>query len=110
MANTYKILGQTNPATTANADLYTVPSGTATIVSSLVITNVTATAALVHVFVREAGATATTANSILYDVSIAPNSVAAFTLGITLAASDIITVRSDTANAVAFHAFGSEVN
>lgn len=109
MANTYKILGQDNPSTTSNADLYTVPSGTATIVSSLVISNVTATAALARVFVREGGASATTGNSILYDVSVSANSTAAFTLGITLAAADVITVRSDTANALAFHAFGSEV-
>lgn len=109
MANTYKILGQSNPTTTANANLYTVPSGTAAVISSLVVTNVTDTEALVNVFVRENGASATTSNSILYEVPVAPNTVAAFTLGITMAAGDIITVRSATANAVAFHAFGSEV-
>ena len=109
MANTYKILGQSNPTTTANANLYTVPSGTAAVISSLVVTNVTDTEALVNVFVRENGASATTSNSILYEVPVAKNSVAAFTLGITMAAGDIITVRSATANAVAFHAFGSEV-
>ena len=110
MANTYKILGQTNPSSAANADLYTVPSGTATVVSSLVITNVTAVEAYARVFVRQNGANATTSNAITYDVLISPNSVAAFTLGITMAAGDRITVRSDTANALAFHAFGSEVN
>ena len=109
MANTYKVLGQSNPTTTANVDLYTVPSGTAAVISSLVVTNVTASAAVVNVFVRQSGATATTSNSILYEVSVAANTVAAFTLGITMAAGDKITVRSDTANAVAFHAFGSEV-
>tara|TARA_R110000868_G_scaffold12143_8_gene58926 strand:+ start:304 stop:582 length:279 start_codon:yes stop_codon:yes gene_type:complete len=90
-------------------DLYTVPSGTATIVSSLVVTNVTAAAALAHVFVRAAGVSATTGNAIMYDVTVAANSVATFTLGITMGAGDVITVRSDTANAIAFHAFGSEV-
>jgi hypothetical protein len=110
MANTYKILGQTNPSTTANANLYTVPSGTAAVVSSLVITNVTAVDAIARVFIREAGASATTTNAIAYDVTIAANSVATFTLGITMGAADIITVQSDTANAIAFHAFGSEVN
>lgn len=109
MANTYKVLGQTNPTTTDNANLYTVPSGTAAVISSLVVTNVTDTEALVNVFVRQGGASATTSNSILYEVPVAPYTVAAFTLGITMAAGDIITVRSATANAVAFHAFGSEV-
>ena len=109
MANTYKILGQANPSTTSNVDLYTVPSGTATVVSTLVVTNVTATEALAHVFVRSVGISATTSNAIMYDVTIAANSVATFTLGITMSAGDVITVRSDTANAVCFHAFGSEV-
>jgi hypothetical protein len=110
MANTYKILGQANPSTTANANLYTVPSGTAAVVSSLVITNVIASDAIARVFIRQAGASATTTNSIAYDVTITANSVATFTLGITMGAADIITVQSDTANAIAFHAFGSEVN
>lgn len=110
MANTYKILGQANPSTTANANLYTVPSGTATVVSSLVIANTTNTDATAHVFVRQAGSPATSSNEILHNVIIAASSTAAFTLGITMGAGDIITVRSDTANAIAFHAFGSEVN
>jgi hypothetical protein len=110
MANTYKILGQVNPSNTANANLYTVPSGTATVISSLVITNVTDTAATAHVFVRKVGVAATSANEILHNVPIALSSTAAFTLGITLSAGDVITVRSDTANAITFHAFGSEVN
>lgn len=110
MANTYKILGQTNPSTTANANLYTVPSGTATVVSSFVVTNVTDTDATAHVFIRKIGVAATSANEILHNVTITASSTAAFTLGITLSAGDIITVRSDTANALTFHAFGSEVN
>jgi hypothetical protein len=110
MANTYKILGQDNPSTTANADLYTVPSGTATVVSSLIVTNVTAIQALAHVFVRRTGVAATTSNAIMYDVKVEANSLATFTLGLTMGAGDTITVRSDTANAIAFHAFGSEVN
>jgi hypothetical protein len=110
MANTYKILGQSNPSATTNVNLYTVPSGTAAVISTLVITNVTAEDAITRVFVRDGGASATTSNAILYDVTITAKSVATFTLGITLGAGDIITVHSDTANAIAFHAFGSEVN
>lgn len=109
MANTFKILGQSNPPSTANVDLYTVPSGTAAVISSLVVTNVSADIAIVNVFVRQLGTTATTSNSILYEIPVNANTVATFTLGITMGAGDLITVRSDTANAVAFHAFGSEV-
>lgn len=110
MANTYKILGQKNPTDTNNYDLYTVPSGTAAVVSTLAISNVTGSSANATVYIRKNGEAATTNNSIIYSASIAGNSVATFTIGITLAAGDIITVQSATANSLAFHAFGSEVN
>jgi hypothetical protein len=110
MPTVYKILGQSAPANTSNANLYTVPSATNTIVSTLVIANTTATAALAEVYVRIAGAAASTSNAVLYDVSIPGNSSSAFTLGMTLAATDIITVQTATANALTFTAFGSEIS
>lgn len=106
----YKVLGQSAPANTSNADLYTVPASTSAIVSTLTISNTTATAATARVFVRVAAAAAATSNAIIYDVSIAGNSVATFTLGITLATTDVITVRTGTANALTFQAFGSQVS
>jgi Pyruvate/2-oxoacid:ferredoxin oxidoreductase gamma subunit len=110
MATTYKVLGQTNPSSTSNANLYTVPSGTSTVISTLVITNVTATVALARVYVRQAGVSATTNNAIAYDVSVPANSLNTFTLGITMGATDVLTVNSATADALAFHLFGSEVS
>lgn len=106
----YKVLGQSAPANTSNADLYTVPASTSAIVSTLTISNTTATAATARVFVRVAAAAAATTNAIIYDVNIAGNSVATFTLGITLATTDVITVRTGTANALTFQAFGSQVS
>jgi len=110
MATTYKVLGQVNPSDTNNANLYTVPSGTSTVVSTLVLTNVTATDAVARMYVRQAAADATTGNAIAYDVTVAANSLNTFTLGITLGATDVITVHSATADALAFHLFGSEIN
>jgi hypothetical protein len=110
MANTYKILGQSAPANTSNADLYTVPSGRATIVSTIHVANVTGTDATCRIFVVESGDSAVAGNAIAYDVTIAANSMAAFTTGITLAAGDKLVVRTDTSNSLTFHAFGSEVN
>jgi len=109
MATTYKVLGQSAPATTSNADLYTVPSATSTVISTLSITNTTATAATARVFIRVAAAAAAAGNAIVYDVSIPANSVQAFTLGITLATTAVVTVQSGTANALTFQAFGSEI-
>ncbi len=110
MATSYKILGQAEPADTSNADLYTVPASTEAIISTLVVSNSTAIDASFRIFVREAGATAATSNAIAYDTIIGANTQVAFTLGLTLSATDIITVRSSTGNALAFSAFGSELS
>lgn len=110
MPTVYKVLGQSAPANTSNANLYTVPSATSAIVSTLVIANTTATAATARVFARIAGATAAASNAIIYDASIPANSTATFTLGMTLATTDIITVQTGTSNALTFTAFGSEIS
>lgn len=110
MAAIYKILGQAAPADTNNANIYTVPAATSAVVSSIVIANTTGTAATARVFVRIAGATAATSNAVFYDVTVAANSHASFTEGWTLATTDVVTVRTGTANALTFTLFGSELN
>jgi hypothetical protein len=110
MPTTYKVLGQSAPANTNNADLYTVGSGKSAVISTLSITNDTATAATARIFIRVAGATAGLTNALVYDTSFAPNSTTALTFGITLAATDVISVRTGTADALTFMAFGSEIS
>jgi hypothetical protein len=110
MAINYKVLGQAHPAGTAETNVYTVPAATQTIVSTLSITNVTAGASSARVFVRIAGAATAHVNAVLYDVPLAANSVAAFTLGITLGATDVVTVRSSVGNTLTFQLFGSEIS
>jgi hypothetical protein len=110
MPTTYKVLGQSAPADTNNATLYTVPSSTSAVVSTLAIANVTGTAATCRIFVRIAGATAAVSNAVLYDASIPANSTTSLTLGITLATTDVISVRTGTANSLTFSAFGSEIS
>jgi hypothetical protein len=108
MATTYKVLGQAAPAGTTNTDLYTVGAGKSAVISTLAIANVTAAAATARVFVRVTGAAAATSNAIVYDVSVGANATIALTLGMTLAATDVLTVRTATANALTFMAFGQE--
>jgi hypothetical protein len=110
MAIAYKVLGQAHPAGTADTTLYTAPAATQAVVSTLSITNVTGTAANARVFVRIAGAAAGISNAVLYDVPLAANSVAAFTLGITLAATDVVTVRASAGATLTFQLFGSEIS
>ena len=113
MAIAYKVLGQAAPTTNANTNLITVGAGKEQIISTLTITNVTSASINARVFVRIAGAAAGLSNAIIYDASIAGNSVAAFTLGITLAATDVLTVRSSLGigqESLVFTAFGSEIS
>ncbi len=110
MPTNYKVLGQAAPANTSNADLYTVGLGKEAVVSTLTVTNDTASTATGRIYVRVAGATAALTNALVYDVTFAPNSVTGFTFGITLGASDVLTVQTGTANALTFMAFGSEIS
>jgi hypothetical protein len=110
MPTTYKVLGQSAPTTTSNTDLYTVGAGKSAVISTLTVTNDTATAATGRIFVRVGGAAAGLTNALVYDTTFAPNSVTGFTFGLTLAATDVVTVQTNTANALTFMAFGSEIS
>lgn len=108
MATTYKVLGQANPAATTAATLYTVPSVTQTVVSTIAVCNQAATAATYRVAVRVAGAALTASQYVAYDVSLPANATDTLTLGLTLGAADIITIYSSSAT-MSFSAFGSEI-
>jgi hypothetical protein len=107
MATDYKILGQT-AATTTNANTFTVPSAHTYAVSSLVIANTSSVSSNARVYARIGGATAAVGNAILYDVPIPGNSTATFSLGMTFAATDILTVYSSNGSALTYTAFGSD--
>jgi len=109
LATTYKVLGQVAPADTSNADLYTVPGSISTVVSTLLVSNTTGIDATCRIFVRVSGAAAATSNAIIYDGTVAGNDFQAITVGITLAATDVISVQSGTGNSLTFQAFGSEI-
>jgi hypothetical protein len=110
MAINYKVLGQNHPTGSPETDLYTVPTATQAIVSTLTITNTTGSSALARVWIRVNGASSSTTNNLMYDVPIAAHTVAAFTLGLTLGANDTVTVRADAGNRLTFQLFGSEVS
>jgi hypothetical protein len=109
MALAYKVLGQSAPTNTSITNLYTVPAGRETIVSTITITNVTSVSALSEIYVRVGGAAAANANAVVMDTIIPGKSLTTLTLGLTLSAGDILSVQSGTANALTFQAFGSEI-
>jgi len=110
LATVYKVLGQSAPTGTTNVDLYTVPAATSTVVSTLNIANLTGTDATFSVYVRVAGAAASSANTLDKNVTLAANSIFSATQGLTLGAADVLTVSTATADALSFQLFGSENN
>ena len=109
MATTYKVLGQSNPSATTNTTLYTVPSATSAVVSTITVCNQASTAGSFRLAIRPAGATLAAQHYIAYDTPIAANDTVALTLGITLATTDVITVYASSAS-MSFSAFGSEIS
>jgi glucose-6-phosphate dehydrogenase assembly protein OpcA len=108
MAVTYKVLGQSNPSATTATTLYTVPSSTSSIVSTLSVANIGSTATTFRVAVRPAGATLANQHYLHYDVSIPANDSISLTIGLTLATTDVVTVYGGNAN-LAFSLFGTEI-
>lgn len=108
MAITYKILGQSNPSTNTNTDLYTVPAYTSTVCSTIVICNQATTGATFRIAVRSAGTPISTSQYLAYDSNIGANDSITLTIGITLAATDVVTVYTNSAN-ISFNLFGSEL-
>jgi len=104
-----KVLGQVNPSATTATTLYTVPASTQTVVSTIVIANLAASAATFRISVRPAGAAQTNAMYVAYDITVGASDSTALTLGITLGATDVITVYGSTAN-LTFQAYGSEIS
>ena len=108
MPTTYKVLGQSNPSATTATTLYTVPSSTSTVVSTVTVCNQAAATATYRIAVRPAGATLAAQHYLAYDIAIAANDTTALTLGITLATTDVVTVYASSAT-LSFSAFGSEI-
>lgn len=108
MPTANKVLGQSNPAATTLTTLYTVPSSTSAVCSTLSICN-QGTSTTFRVAVRPAGASITAAHYLVYDGALNANDSTFLTLGITLATTDVVSVYAGTAN-VSFSLFGSEIS
>jgi hypothetical protein len=111
MADVYKVLGQSNPSAETAATLYTVPSSTQSVISTISVSNLAATDTTFRIIVQKAAEqTSILAKQYFaYDTKLFKNDTTSITVGITLAAGDRIQVRS-LSNTVAFQAFGSEMS
>jgi hypothetical protein len=108
MAETLKILGQSNPSATTLTDAYTVPGATTAVISTIQICNRSATATSFRLAFAPNGAANDNSHYIAYDVPILGNDYVAFTAGYTLDAADVVRVYATLAT-LTFSIFGSEI-
>jgi glucose-6-phosphate dehydrogenase assembly protein OpcA len=109
MPTNYKVLGQSNPAATTLTTLYTVPSATEAVISSIVIANLAASAATFRIAIRPDGASIANSQYIAYDITVGASDSTVLTLGLTLNAADVVSVYASTTT-VTFSAYGSEIS
>ena len=107
MATSYKVLGQVVPAATTLTTLYTAPSSTSAVISTLVINNL-GLSTTYRVAIRPAGAAIDPKHYVVYEAAISQYDSILLTLGLTLATTDVVSVYAGTAN-VTFQAYGSEI-
>lgn len=109
MATTHKILGRAVGGPIAAVTCYTVPAGKVAIISTFSLTNNTSGANTFSVYVTPDAATGgASSNAILSGVSLAGNSRAAFSWGLTLTAGQTLKVNGGTSCTLI--AFGSEID
>lgn len=105
MADTLKVLGQAALAATTLTDVYTAASPAT--VSTVSVCNRSATATTFRVSVAVAGAADATKQYLFYDVPLAGNDSFTATLGITMAATDVLRAYAGAAT-VSVNVFGVE--
>jgi hypothetical protein len=105
----YKVLGQAAPAATTDTNVYTVPSATEAVISTIVIANRDSSAGTFRLSVRPNGATQADQHYLAYDVPIAANDSTTLTLGITMDAADVLTFYASSAD-MSINVFGTEIS
>jgi hypothetical protein len=108
MASTYKVLAQSAPSATTNTDVYTVGSGKSAVISTITVCNRAASSATYRIAIRIAGGTIANEDYIVYDSTVPANDTISLTIGVTLAATDVVTVYTSTAN-FSINIFGAEI-
>jgi len=109
MAETLKVLAQSNPSALTLTDMYTVPTSTSTTVSTITICNQTSQKATVRVSVAVDGEADSDKQYIFYDIEVLGNDTLSATIGMTLSAADVVRIYSSSVS-TSFNLFGVEVS
>jgi len=108
VATANKVLGQSAPLATTMTDVYTVPAATEAIVSSLVVCNRDLTNTSFRIAVRPAGAALSDEHYQYYNSVIFNEDTFIATIGMTLEATDVISVYAADAT-LSFTVYGQEI-
>lgn len=108
MATNYKVLGQSAPSATTATTLYTVPASTQAVISTITVCNRGTSSGTYRVAVRPAGASLANQHYVAFDAPLGAKVSETWTLGITVEATDVVTVYASSAD-FSFSAFGSEI-
>lgn len=108
MPQNYKVLGQIAPAATTATAIYTVPSATEAVVSSVSVCNRAGSAGTFRLSVRPDGASLANQHYLVYDANIDANDSIILTIGVTMDATDVLEAYASSAD-MTFHAYGSEI-
>lgn len=110
MATAYKYSQvQGTSSTGTYATLYTTPSATQAVISSIVICNQSSSAVTIRIGLDATEGTPGSSEWLVYDASVAGNDTIALTLGVTMDASKYLRV-SSSADTCSFSAFLSEIS
>jgi hypothetical protein len=108
MATTYKVLGQLNPTANTLSNVYTVPSATQAVISTITVCNQSASNASYSISVSNNGVADNASHYIIRGGVVPAADSIGITLGLTLDASDQVRCNTNSAN-ISFNIFGSEI-
>ena len=108
MANTYKVLGQSNPSAATSTTAYTCPGATQTVVSVITVCDRSNVPTSFRVSIDVNGGGDSNEDYIAYDCPIGANEIIEIGKGVTLDASDLIRVYATLAT-LTFGIFGEEI-
>ena len=109
MATAYKVLGQQAPSATTATALYTVPSATEAVISTITICNRGSASGTIRLYIRPNDETLANKHYIVYDAAVAAKDTLFVTVGATMDAADVLYCYASTAD-FSFNAYGSELS
>lgn len=107
MTDTLMTLGQISPPATTITPIYTAPTGS--VVSSIIVCNTSTSPATFRISLAIGGAADNIRQYLFYDLIIPENDTFVASMGISMAAGDVLNVYASTTN-IAFNISGVQIS